>query len=104
MNREMFAISTYCSVHSIDLSFISSLIDEGLITVTNSEEGDFIEEEQLHELEIYTRWHHELGINPEGMDAMRHMVDKLRHLQAEIGRLRTKLRFYEADDLPGESV
>jgi MerR family transcriptional regulator/heat shock protein HspR len=97
MKRDLFAISTYCSMHGIDRSFITSLESEGLIHVTSQNQDEFIDEEQLHELEIYTRWYNELGINPEGIDAIRHLVNKLRTVQAEINYLKNKLRLYEHD-------
>jgi hypothetical protein len=97
MSTTLVAISTYCSLHNLEHSFIDSLISEGIITVTQNDEGEFIEEEQLHDLEIYTRWYHELGINPEGIDALRHVVEKMKVMQAEINLLRTRLRFYEPD-------
>jgi hypothetical protein len=97
MSTALVAISTYCSLHNLEHSFIDSLISEGIITVTQNDEGEFIEEEQLHNLEIYTRWYHELGINPEGIDALRHVVEKMKVMQAEINLLRTRLRFYEPD-------
>jgi hypothetical protein len=83
-------------MHNIDHSFISSLQAEGLIEITIDSEEEFIEEDQLHELETYTRWHHELGINTEGIDAIRHLLDKVRQMQFEINSLRNKLKLYEA--------
>src|SRR5688572_5707981 len=96
MTRELFAVTTFCTMHNIDHSFISSLQDEGLIEITIDSEEEFIEEDQLHELETYTRWHHELGINTEGIDAIRHLLDKVRQMQFEINSLKNKLKLYEA--------
>lgn len=98
MSTTLFAISTYCTLHNVEHSFIDSLISEGIISVTHNDEGEFIEEAQLHELEIYTRWYHELGINPEGIDALRHLVDRVKQMQTEITILRTRLRFYETEE------
>jgi|SRR3954453_11674860 hypothetical protein len=98
MKPGMFEITTYCTMHQVDYTFINALKDEGLINVTSDDEGEFIEEEQLHELEIYTRWHHELGINTEGIDAIRHLVKKLREMHAEMNALKNRLRLYEQGD------
>lgn len=98
MKRELFAISSYCIIHNIDYSFISSLQNEGLIQITLENEDEFIDAEQLPELETYTRWHHELGINPEGIDAIRHLVHKIRDIQAEIQYLKSRLKLYEPED------
>ena len=95
MKKELFAITTYCSLHGIDHSFITSLSEEGLINITVENNDEFIEEEQLPELEIYTRWHHDMGINTEGIDAIRHLVHKVRNLQAELNSLKARLKAYE---------
>jgi len=95
MKKELFAITTYCSLHGIDHSFITSLSEEGLINITVENDDEFIEEYQLPELEIYTRWHHDMGINTEGIDAIRHLVHKVRELQAELNSLKARLKVFE---------
>lgn len=95
MKKELFAITTYCSLHGVDHAFITSLSDEGLINITIENNDEFIEEEQLPELEIYTRWHHDMGINIAGIDAIRHLVHKLRDVQAELNSLKNRLQLYE---------
>ena len=96
MKKELFAITTYCSLHGIDHSFITSLSEEGLINITIENNDEFIGEEQLPDLEIYTRLHHDMGINIAGIDAIRHLVYKLRTLQTELNSLKTKLRSSES--------
>ena len=95
MKKELFAVTTYCSLHGIDHSFITSLSEEGLINITVDNDDEFIEEDQLPELEIYTRWHHDMGINTEGIDAIRHLVHKVRDLQAELNSLKARLKVFE---------
>jgi MerR family transcriptional regulator, heat shock protein HspR len=94
MKGELIAITTFCNVHNVPPDFISTLENDGLITVTMQEDGTYIDEEQLHQLEVYTQWH-ELGINAEGMDALTHLIQKLRDMQAELNMLRNRLRWYE---------
>jgi len=98
MSSELFSISTFCSVYNIDHGFITSLRSEGLIEITANDEGEFIGEDQLPKLELYTRWYRELGINPEGIDAIRHLIQKVRHMQAEINTLQNRLRLYETGE------
>jgi len=94
MQTELIAISQYCSVHNIDSSFISALADEGLIAVTIVEGGSYIESEQLSDLEIYTRWHAELGINTEGIDIIKYLLDKIKVMQRDMEQLEHKLQLY----------
>ena len=98
MKKELFAITTYCTLHGIEHSFITSLMEEGLINITVENDDEYIEEEQLPDLEIYTRWHHDMGINIEGIDAIRHLVHKMRDLQAELNSLKARLKWYEGDN------
>ncbi len=95
MKGELFSISQYCSVHQVDPAFISSLESEGLITIVFSNEEKFVGEEQLHELETFTRWHHDLGINIEGIDALHNMLQRVRRMQEQMNELRLKLKQYE---------
>src|SRR5215213_3801921 len=97
MKKELFAITTFCSIHGIDHSFIASLSNEGLINITVQNEDEFIEEEEVQNLELYSRWHHEMGINTEGIDAIRHLVEKIRNMQSELNSLKNRLRMYEED-------
>jgi hypothetical protein len=97
MKRELFAVTTFCTVHNIDHSFVSSLRDEGLINITVENNDEYIGEEQLRELETYTRWHHEMGINTEGIDAIRHLLHKVREMQNELNLLKNRLSRYEDD-------
>lgn len=95
MKEGLFAISEYCLVHKVDPSFISSLESEGLIRIVITEQEKFVEEEQLRDLEVFTRWHQELGINIEGIDAISSLLDRFRQVQAELHDLRFRLSRYE---------
>ena len=95
---ELFAITEYCTVHNVDPSFVYSLQQEGLITITTDNDNNFVEEEELHRLEIYTRLHSQLGINAEGIDAISHLLEKMRSMQAELNALKTRLRLYEQEE------
>lgn len=96
MQTTLIAITNYCTLHDIDRQFLSMLQEEGLINLIQNEEGDFIDEEQLNDLELYTRWHHELGLEPSAMDVIRHLVDKMRDMHSEIEQLKRQLSYYEA--------
>jgi MerR family transcriptional regulator, heat shock protein HspR len=97
MKKELFALTTYCSLHGVDHSFITSLNGEGLISIIVENNDEYIEEEQLPDLEIYTRWHHDMGIKTEGIDPIRHLVHKLRDVQAELNALKARLKSYESN-------
>ena len=95
MSKELFAVTAYCTVHKIDPSFVYTLQQEGLITVIARENESFVEEEELHKLEIFTRWHDQLGLHPESMDVVYNMLEKMKQMQEEMNDLRSRLRMFE---------
>lgn len=79
---------TECCVHyQIETSFVRSLNEYGLIELTRSNEEYFINYGQLADLEKYMHLHYDLDINMEGMEAISHLLNRIRGLQAEITRL-----------------
>ena len=99
MDTQLFALNEYCSIHRLDPTFIHSLEEEGLIIVIERENTKYIEEEQLQQLEIFTRWHVDMGVNPQGIDAMNHLLEKLRALKEELNDLKHRLRLYEPGNI-----
>ncbi len=95
MSNELFAITEYCTVHNIDTSFVYSLQQEGLITIIAQENESFVEEEELHKLEIFTRRRCSAGLHPESMEVVYNMLEKIKQMQEEMNDLRTKPRMFE---------
>ena len=63
------------------------------INITDGER--YLFSSQLRDLEQYTRMYYDLSINIEGIEAIHHMLDRMRNLQAEIQSLRNRLHLYE---------
>lgn len=83
-----------CVYHRVELSFIRSLGEYGLIEIIQEEEEEFVPETQLPELEKFFRLHYELDINLEGIDAIAHLLQKVNGMQEEITSLQNRLRRY----------
>ena len=77
----LIAIDEFCSNHKIDLSFISSLHQSGLIEITSIEETEFIEADQLPQLEKFIRLYYELDINIEGIETINYLLQRINSLQ-----------------------
>jgi len=95
MQAALIAITQYCTIHEVEVNFVESLADEGLIAITVVEGNRFVSEEQLHDLELYTRWYAEMGLNTEGIEVVKHLLDKIKYMQAELITLRERLQMYE---------
>jgi chaperone modulatory protein CbpM len=95
MATEFITIIECCNYHHIESSFIHSLEHAGLIEITVVEKEELIHLNQLPELEKYIRLHYDLDINTEGIETIRHLLDKVHQLQAEVATLRNRLNLYE---------
>jgi hypothetical protein len=96
MSTEQFiAADKFCEFYNIELSFINSLHDHGLIEVSSIEEKRFIAHDKLQELEQFIHLHYDLDINVEGIDAIAHLLQRVKDLQRELSLLQNKLRVYE---------
>lgn len=96
MSGNRLLYSECLRIYEVEESFIDSLRDVGLINVVDQDEDRFIEYDDLSDLEQFIRWHYDMDINVEGIDALRHALDKVRSLQFEIERLRSELQFYKS--------
>jgi hypothetical protein len=88
----------FCRHHHIELSFIHSLNEFGLIEISMTGEEVFITNSQLSDLEKFLRLHHELNINLEGIDAINQLLERLEAMQDEVNILKNRLRFFEFDE------
>lgn len=93
--QEFIPIDIFCRQHGIEISFISSLQEFGLIEVMKVEEAECIPLSQLVEAEKIVRLHGDLEINLEGIDVITHLLQKVKDMQTEIQILKNRLRLYE---------
>jgi hypothetical protein len=93
----LIAVDEFCANHNIEISFISSLQQTGLIEVTTIKETGFIDSKQLRQLEKIVRLYYELDINLEGIETINYLLQRINLMQDEIIYLRNKLRLYETE-------
>jgi len=96
MRETYIAATEFCARHNIEISFITSLEETGLIKITTFEEISYIHESHLQELERIVRFYYDLGINLEGIESITHLLQRINQLQDENRVLRNRLRFYES--------
>jgi hypothetical protein len=97
--RTFVSANAFCTHHRIEIAFIHSLHDYGLIEVTSAEEDLLLPREQLEALEKMVRLHYDLNINLEGIDAIYNLLQRMEILQREMKDLRSTLRLYERESL-----
>ena len=96
-SAEMFVLDKFCSNHEVDISFVQSLEEYGLIETIIVNETLCIQGTELPKLEQIIRLQRELNINPEGVDAIMNLLKRIENIQNEITVLRNRLNFYEED-------
>ncbi|PZR36418.1 MAG: MerR family transcriptional regulator [Azospira oryzae] len=92
---EMISADEFCIHHQIELAFIRSLTDAGLIEVVIVHEKIFVPLSQLPRLEKLARLHYELDINMEGLEAIHHLLGHMNALEHQVTALANKLLRYE---------
>jgi hypothetical protein len=94
-DQEIIPLETYCSYYQVELEFIRALEEYGLIRISYQETKGFILREDVPQIEQFSRLYYELSINVPGIDALRHLLEKIRDLQQETDALRNRLKIYE---------
>jgi hypothetical protein len=94
--ENLITLEEFCLHHDIELSFISSLQETGLIEITTIRDTGFIDAEQLPQLERFVRFHYEWDINLEGIETINYLLERILALQEENTKLKNRLQFYES--------
>ena len=91
----LILIEQFCSNCDVEFSFITSLNDHGLIEIIVLEDKHYISPEQLKSIERAIRFHDELNINMEGIDAIFNLLKQIDDLQQELTSTKNKLKLLD---------
>ncbi|MDQ3110948.1 MAG: chaperone modulator CbpM [Bacteroidota bacterium] len=94
--EDLIPVQEIITHHKIEISFLDSLHEFGLIEITTVKETRYLFKGQLSELEKMIRLHYELEINLEGIEAISHLLQRVNSLQEELVAARNRLRVYES--------
>lgn len=95
MQADLIIVKEYCLKTNMDPAFFILLEEGGLVNVYIEEGEKYFPATQLADLERYSRMYYDLSINIEGIDAIHHILERMKGLQKEIDLLRNRLRLYE---------
>ena len=95
MEEHLIPAQEFCTHHHIELNFIYSLREYGLIDVISNEGNDYLSTEKLNELEKIIRLRYDLDVNMEGIDVIMHLLNQLEAAQQEANELKNQLKFYK---------
>ena len=97
MQNELFIVSEYCDKCHIEPQFIDMLQEEGLIDVLTQDGTRYLTTDELPDVERFSRLYYDLDINMEGIDAIRHLLERMDEMQREIEYLRSRLRLFDVE-------
>ena len=86
-------IDHFCSNCDVDISFITSLNEYGIIDMIVEEDKKYISNEQLKTIERAIHFHYELNINLEGIDVIHNLLTQISDLQEELRITKNKVNF-----------
>ncbi len=95
MNEIHIPISDFCTHEKIEFTFVSELIDEGLIRVITVNETRCVTDAEIPQIKRYARMYRELGVNVAGLDVIRHLHEQMAAMRGEMERLEEKVRRLE---------
>jgi len=95
---DMILATEFCVHHKIELSFIHSLEQHGLIETVVIEENVFLPLSELDRLEKIVRLYFELDINLEGIETINHLLQRITSMQEQIVGLSNRLKAWESDE------
>ena len=96
MSEKKITYTECLQIYQVEETFLDSLQNSGLIEIVIEEEDKYIDYDYLQDIEQFVRWHYELEINIEGIEALHHMLQQVRELQSDVERLRGELSFYKS--------
>lgn len=94
-DHELILAREFCTHHQVEMNFIYSLKEYGLVEIITSEGNDYVAADRLNELEKIIRLHYDLDINVEGIDVILHLLKELEQARADANELRNRLRIYQ---------
>lgn len=88
MNEDLILIDDYCKNCSVEMNFIHSLEEEGLIITQIQDNMEYVHSSQLGNLETFSRLYYDLSVNVEGIDIINNLLTKMQQMERELTVLR----------------
>jgi phage terminase small subunit len=95
--KDFIPIFQLCEQYSVEVSFFHELNEIGLIEIRAIENTQYLHQDSLNAIERIIRLHRELNVNPEGIDVVLNLLEKVDHLKNELLKAHNRLRRYEDD-------
>jgi hypothetical protein len=94
--NNLVLIDQLCSNCDVEVSFINSLNENGLIQIIVLDDKKYISNEQLKDVERAIHFHYELNINIEGIEVIYSLLKQINDLQQELSLAKNKLSLFDS--------
>lgn len=94
-NTQYIAIAHLCTQYSVKEELFNNLNDNGLIKITTVEKRPCVHIDSIHTVEKIVRLNKDLNVNPEGIDIILNLLDKVEKLTNEVKEHKKRLKLYE---------
>ncbi|WP_308992861.1 chaperone modulator CbpM [Mariniflexile litorale] len=91
----LISIEQFCTHYNVPVTFITALHEYELVEITIADSENYLQTNQLNDVEKMIRLHYELDINLEGIDAIYNLLKQVENLKSQIRTLKNKLNSYE---------
>lgn len=88
-------LDIFCLHHQVTVSFITEMEEAGWIEINLVDEVKVIPVYELAKAEQLARLTNELQVNPEGVNAIMQLLERMKAMQEEMNQLRNKISLYE---------
>ncbi len=96
MQANLIPVNEFCVHHQLEISFIQTLEERGLIETITVEQSVYVQPEQLPRLEKFVRLHQDLSIHADDLDVVNDLLEHVESLQYQVVQLQNRLIFYES--------
>lgn len=94
MEGQLIPAREFCIHHQIEMGFIYSLREYGLVEVISNEGNEYLSADKLNELEKIIRLHYDLDVNMEGIDVILHLLKQLADAEHELSYAKKQLKVF----------
>lgn len=95
MQQDLVAADVFCRHHQVEIGFLHTLRDYGLVELVSVDQTECIPVDSLRAVEKLLRFHYDLHINMEGMDVITRLLREMETMQQRLYFLQNRLRLYE---------
>lgn len=97
MNQDdLIPVTVCCTYYEVEFSLLRAFEESGLIEIQTMGDQGYIPLDQLKSLERMILFYRDLNINPEGIEAITHLLGQIDQMQEEMKMLRNRLSIYES--------